>query len=57
MKSYPIEQQVSAAGEMHSLAARQDPDPMFVARSGVFAIGARIAVGLLYFACFAAAIA
>jgi len=57
MKSYPVEQQVSATGEMHSLAARQDPDPTFVTRSGVFAIGARIAVGLLYFACFAAAIA
>jgi len=57
MKNYTVERQVGAAGEMHSLAARQDPDPTFVTRSGVFAIGARIAVGLLYFACFAAAIA
>jgi|SRR5215472_4081599 len=57
MKNHRIEPQVRSNGEMQSLAARQNPDTMLIAGSHVFAIGARIAVGLLYFACFAAAVA
>ena len=57
MKNHRIERQVRATGEMQSLAARQNPDPTLVAQSRIFALGARIAVGILYFACFAAAVA
>lgn len=60
MNSYKTEQRVSQVdvpGETQSLAPRQNPDSMHVSGSRVFAIGARIAVGILYFACFTAAIA
>jgi len=60
MKSYRIEQrvpQVSAAHEMQSLAPRQDRDSMPETGSQVFAICARIGVGLLYAACAFAAVA
>jgi len=60
MKRHGIElsvSQMSAADEIQSLAPRQNPGPMQVAGSRVFAIGARIGVGILYLACFTAAIA
>ena len=60
MKSHTIEQsisQVSAADEIQSLASRQSRNSMPETGSRAFAICARIAVGILYFACFAAAIA
>src|SRR6185312_13560170 len=60
MKRHRIElsvSQMSATGQIQSLAPRQNPGPMPGAGSRVFAIGARIGIWILYLACFTAAIA
>ncbi|HXS11586.1 MAG TPA: hypothetical protein VN734_02710, partial [Acidobacteriaceae bacterium] len=60
MKSHRIEprmSQVSAMHEIQSLALRQNRNSMPGTGSRVFAICARIAVGMLYAACVIAAVA
>ena len=60
MDSYRFEQhalQVRVAHELHFLGPRQNLVPTFVTTSRAFSLWARIGVGILYFACFAAAIA
>jgi hypothetical protein len=60
MKNCRIKPAVSraiAANEIQTLATRPKLDPMPELESRVFSLCGRIAVGLLYLACFVAAVA